>query len=170
MASSTTAANVAARIESMEFPRYRHASATRLHDGSQLEMSDEEGWTAGLAGSVSDADRGTSVRLGRETDRDRDELDDDEGAGWLGDGRRVRQPQAALVDLAGCRRRTLAMVFAGGRSHTEGAPQARHRLRTTVAHQRGMSERLQEVQRDRKQGGGKACRAPSSNGPFAIHA
>ena len=101
MASSTTAANVAARIEGMEFPRCRHANATRQQDASRLQMSDEEGWTAGLAGSVADADRGEGVGFGREADRDRDELDNDESAGWLGNSRRVRQPQTALMDLAG---------------------------------------------------------------------
>src|SRR5262245_1984763 len=33
-----------------------------------------------------------------------------------------------------------------------------------------MGQRLQEVERDRKQGGGESHRAPSGNGPFAIHA
>src|SRR5580704_628018 len=162
------AANVAARTDSMKFsPRQTNERDAR-QGASWLQVSGEGGWRAGLVGPVADADGGKGIDgHQRAVDEDGDEWGDDKRGG-RGQGRRMGKTQAAFVYLAGRRHRVLGIVLAGaGRAHR--CPQ-RHRHRPAVAHQRGMGERLQEIEGDRKQRRGESCRAPTRSGASAIHA
>ena len=79
----------------------------------------------------------------------------------------IRASWPAFVDLAGRRHRILRIILAGG-GGAHGCPQ-RHSHRSAVAYQRGMGERLQEIEGDRKQRRGECRCAPTRNRSSAVH-
>ena len=87
---------------------------------------------------------------------------------WRLDQRvRMRQAEAAFVRFPSLNRRVPALPVGSGAPRTaEHRPQRR---RPGVAYQRGMGERLQEVEGDRKQSGDERSRSPWRHGLVAIH-
>src|SRR5262245_4242510 len=140
----------AARHDDMNVSPGRTCKRDAPSGTSRLRTSDQGRGTARLARSVADADRGEGIDLLDEADDLDAGLDDLEGGGRRGDGGRVREAQAAFVDLRHGRCGALAVVVAA-HVDAEGAPQVGGRRRTAVAQERRMRQRLQEIERDRKQ-------------------
>lgn len=81
----------------------------------------------------------------------------------------MREAQAAFVDLARRLAGRLRAVFAG-RGQAEDAPGSRRGFGPAIAHQDGVGQRLEEVERDRKQRHGESRRALCAPvGSFANH-
>ena len=123
----------------------------------------------GLARAVADAD-GESVSVAAtKWTRGGDVLDErGRTVETFGQRRRVREAEAAFVVLPARRPAGLGVVLAGS-GQAEDAPHLGGGLRAAVAHQGGMGERLQEIERDRKQRRGESRRAPALLGAFANH-
>jgi hypothetical protein len=120
-----------------------------------------------LSGSVANADGLEDVdRHERTINGDDDGLDGNERRwrrwqSWCKD-----QSEAAFVRLARLLRVRGPLILASRQAHR--FPQ-RGRNRSCVAHQRGVGERLEEIESDRKQRRGERSSAPTSYGLFAIH-
>ena len=132
-------------------------------------MLGEGGWRSGLIWPVADTDGREHVDRCHEADDQGRRLDEEEGLRRFGKRRSVGKAEAAIVtmrELLG----TVGAVLLADELRAFGCAQDRERTaRHAAAHQRGVGERLQEIERDRKQRHGQNRCAPALVGASADH-
>lgn len=150
----------------MESPHDRQTTAARK-DAPLFQMSGEERrGAAGPVRAVTDAGKiGLVDRQGRRESR-RAGRQKDEGGRRRKKRRSMRKTEAAVVIGRRSGSRLVRAFALVRRGLAEYRPKSR---RHAVTHQRGVRQRLQEIQGDRKQRQGKCRGAPTRFGPSATH-
>ena len=132
-------------------------------------MLGDGGWRSGLARSVADADGGERVDRGHEAYDQGGRLDPEKGLRRFADRRRVGEAEAAVVAVQGLLGAVGSVLPADQLGAVGRTQNGKRTARHVAAHQRGMGERLQEIERDRKQRHGQNRRAPALLGTSADH-
>jgi len=117
------------------------------------------GWRSGLIWPVANADGRERVDRSHEA----------EGLRRFGERRSVGKAEAAIVTMRELLGTVGAVLLADELRAFGRAQDCERTARHAAAHQRGVGERLQEIERDRKQRHGQNRRAPALVGAFADH-
>jgi hypothetical protein len=132
-------------------------------------MLGEGGWRSGLIWPIADANGRKHVDRGHEADDQGRRLDEEKGLRRFGERRSVGKAEAAIVAMCELLGTVGAILLADELRAFGRAQDGERTTRHVAAHQRRMGERLQEIERDRKQRHGQNRRAPALVGASADH-